>query len=107
MLLEVGEHALVALLVQGRHLLGALGRVDLAALVTAALEQLDQQLLQVLVLARQLAVEVVEQGRVAPPLPHRPAGRDGLRQSAEGGGVPVLEEVDEVDEAVEEVEAAG
>ena len=63
--------------------------------------------LQVLVLARQLAVEVVEQGRVAPPLPHRPAGRDGLRQSAEGGGVPVLEEVDEVDEAVEEVEAAG
>jgi len=78
LLLEVKEHPLVALLVQHRHLLGALGLVDLAALVALSLEQLEEECLQVLVLARELIVEVVDEGRVAPPLPPRLARRDGL-----------------------------
>ena len=45
LLLEVKEHPLVALLVQHRHLLGALGLVDLAALVALSLEQLEEECL--------------------------------------------------------------
>mmetsp|Transcript_7160 Transcript_7160/g.17821 ORF Transcript_7160/g.17821 Transcript_7160/m.17821 type:complete len:249 (-) Transcript_7160:80-826(-) len=78
LLFEVREHALVALLVQHRHLLGAPGLVHLAALVALSLEQLEEEGLQVLVLASELIVEVVDEGGVAPPLPPRLARRDGL-----------------------------
>mmetsp|Transcript_15460 Transcript_15460/g.38801 ORF Transcript_15460/g.38801 Transcript_15460/m.38801 type:complete len:247 (+) Transcript_15460:2007-2747(+) len=70
LLLEVSEHeALGALLVQLLRLLDRLLLIRLIALVTPALEQLEDERLQVLVLFGELLVQMIDQRAVVQSLP--------------------------------------